>query len=55
MEEAKFKAIRISLDDGKTWVDIKPSKYESWLQEPIHATGGWGNPINIPNDQEVSK
>lgn len=55
MEEVKFEAIRISLDDGETWTDIKPSKYESWLQEPIHATGGWGNQIGIPNDQEVSK
>lgn len=55
MEEAKFKAIGISLDDGETWTDIKSSKYEGWLQEPIHATGGWGNPINIPNDQGGSK
>lgn len=37
MEEVKFKAIGISLNGGETWVDVKPSKYESWLQEPIHA------------------
>lgn len=55
MEEIKFKAVRISLDGGETWTDIKPSKYKSWLQEPIYATGGRGNPINISNSQEVLK
>ena len=55
MEEMKFKAVRISLDGGETWTDIKPSKYKNWLQEPIYATGGCGNPINISNSQEVSK
>lgn len=55
MEEVKFEAIRISLDGGETWVDVKPLKYENWPQEPIHATGGQGNPINIPNSQEVTK
>lgn len=42
MAEVKFEANKISLDGGETWTDIKPSKYENWLQESIHATGGHG-------------
>ena len=55
MKEVKFEATRISLDGGETWANIKPLRYENYLQEPVHATGGWGNPINISNNQEGLK
>ena len=55
MEEVRFEATRISLDGGETWTNIKPSRYENYLQEPVHATGGWGNLIDIPNSQEISE
>lgn len=51
----KFTTNKISFDDGKTWSDacfIDESKYPA---PEIHPTGGWGNPINISNTQEVLK
>lgn len=53
MAEVKFEANKISLDDGETWTDIKPSKYGNWLQESIHAIGGRGNPINILGSRQA--
>lgn len=46
MEQVKLRAASVSLDAGETWTDIKPLEYESWLQEPILATGGQGKCTN---------
>ena len=54
MQVAKFTIDKISFDDGKTWSDVRFIDESKYSAPEIHPTGGWGNPINIPNDQEVS-
>lgn len=55
MQVAKFTIDKISFDDGKTWSDVHFIDESKYPAPEIHPTGGWGNPIDIPNDQEVSK
>lgn len=55
MKVTKFIIDKISFDDGKTWSDVHFIDESKYPAPEIHPTGGWGNPINISNSQEVLK
>lgn len=55
MQVTKFIIDKISFDNGKTWSDVNLIDELKYPAPEIHPTGGWGNPINISNSQEVLK
>lgn len=55
MQVTKFIIDKISFDNGKTWSDVHLIDELKYPAPEIHSTGGWGKPIDIPNNQEILK
>lgn len=55
MQVTKFIIDKISFDNGKTWSDVHLIDELKYPAPEIHSTGGRGNPIDIPNNQEILK
>ena len=55
MQVTKFIIDKISFDNGKTWSDVHLIDELKYPAPEIHSSGGWGNPIDIPNNQEILK